>query len=142
MLRRYWLAILIAGALVTARPHREILWDRSAAPGAVVHRALVVRNSGARDVALTNLSAELTLESGRLAEGVQVVVTTDAAGADEPVAHGTLAQFVARPQALGGGGMNLKAGESTTLHIWLTVPPSLGREVQPVVSFGVGAEAR
>lgn len=183
MLRRYWLAILIAGVLVSSRPHQEIRWDRGAtqevialersggdtfpgpliystpfhgqtpdgrpgllptgplAPGDAVHRALVVRNPGAREVALTTLSAELTLESGRLAESVQVVVTADAAGA-KPVARGSLAQFIARPQALAGGGINLRAGESVTLHIWLTLPPSLGRAVRPVVSFGVGAEER
>jgi hypothetical protein len=114
------------------------------APGDALHRVLVVRNTGSLDATITNMHAELMAGSRALTEQLQVVVTTDAAGA-QPVAWGPLSNFMDGAQFLVPTGLDLNHGESLTLHIWVRLPLETGNAFQGlrcVVSFSVTAEQK
>jgi hypothetical protein len=112
------------------------------APGDSFHRTLIIRNTGTLDAALVSVSAELTGGSQLLADTLEVRVTTDAAGA-QPVAWGTLSQFLAHPQFFATGFVSLPVGAATALHFWVSLPLGTGNALQGLtatVSFGVTAE--
>ncbi|HWI60524.1 MAG TPA: hypothetical protein VNT75_01660 [Symbiobacteriaceae bacterium] len=114
------------------------------APGDTIRRTLTVRNTGSLDASVTSVSADLTDGSRLLADAMQVLVTADAAGA-QPIAWGSLSEFLARPQFFATGVIDLKPGETATLYVWVSLPLSLGNQYQnlrSVVSFGIHAEQR
>lgn len=114
------------------------------APGDTIHRTLVIRNTGTLDALITAASAALTDGSQRLANKLQVVVTTDAAGA-QPLVWGPLSEFIKGPQFLAAGAIELKQGAALTLHVWVTLPLDTDNEYQglrSVISFGIHAEQR
>jgi hypothetical protein len=198
MLRRYWLAVVMAGVLLTTgqveSKHQVIIWDRTPpqtstftagtlaialergggdtspgplfygtsfegqtpdgrpgllpaglmAPGDNLHRVLIIRNTGSLDATITRVHAELTDGSIALAQKLQVVMTTDAAGTQQ-VAWGSLSDFIDRAQFLVPTGLALNRGEELTLHIWIRLPRETGNAYQglrAVVSFGVTAEQK